>query len=97
MKGKSAQLSSRTPVQWTEEHHGVLHQLINTLTNPPVLAYPNFDLLFVVHTDASQQGLGVVLYQYPDGKLRVTPIVAELSLQLRGTTGSILAILSTLL
>lgn len=70
-KGKGAQLPSRTPVQWTEEHQRVLEQLIHMLSNPPVLAYPDFDLPFVLHTDASEQGLGAVLYQRQEGKLRV--------------------------
>lgn len=70
-KGKSAQLSSQTPVEWTQEHQSVLDRLINILSSPPVLAYPNFDLPFVLHTDASAEGLGVVLYKRQDGKLRV--------------------------
>lgn len=41
------------------------------LTHPPVLAYPNFDLPFVLHTNALEQGLGAVLYQQQGGKLRV--------------------------
>uniref|UniRef100_A0A672H4E2 Gypsy retrotransposon integrase-like protein 1 n=1 Tax=Salarias fasciatus TaxID=181472 RepID=A0A672H4E2_SALFA len=41
------------------------------LTNPPVLAYPDFELPFVLHTDASDKGLGAVLYQNQNGKLRV--------------------------
>lgn len=55
----------------TVEHQGILCQLINTLNNPPVLACPDFDLLFVVHIDASEQGLGAVLYQHQNRRLRV--------------------------
>lgn len=69
--GKGAQLSSRTPIQWTEEHQRSVNQLLNTLSNPPVQAYPDFDLPYVLHTDASEQGLGAVLYQRQAGKLWV--------------------------
>lgn len=41
------------------------------LTNPPILAYPDFDLPFVLHTDASNEGLGAVLYQRQGEKLHV--------------------------
>ena len=40
------------------------------LSSPPVLAYPNFDMPFILHTDATIQGLGAMLEQErPDGKL----------------------------
>lgn len=68
---KRPQLSSREPVDWTTEHQEALEQLVNLLTNPPVLAYPDFNQPFTVHTDASDQGLGAVLYQRQNGKLRV--------------------------
>lgn len=70
-KTKGPQLPSRTPVEWTSEHQQILECLINILTNPPVLAYPDFDHPFILHTDASQQGLGAVLYQNQGGKMRV--------------------------
>lgn len=57
----SGQLSSKTPVQWTSEHSAVVSNLVNMLTSPPILAYPDFELPFVLHTDASNEGLGAVL------------------------------------
>uniref|UniRef100_A0A3B1J7S5 ribonuclease H n=1 Tax=Astyanax mexicanus TaxID=7994 RepID=A0A3B1J7S5_ASTMX len=68
---RGAQLPSRTPIQWTEDHQQILERLINTLTNPPVLAYPDFRLPFTLHTDASEKGLGAVLYQRQEGRMRV--------------------------
>ena len=70
-KIKGVQQSSRTQVKWEEGHQQVLECLIDKLTQPPVLAYPDFSRPFTLHTDASQKGLGAVLYQNQDGKLRV--------------------------
>lgn len=53
-KGKGAQLASKTPIQWADEHQRALEHLIDRLSNPPVLASPDFDLPFVLHTDASE-------------------------------------------
>ncbi len=68
---KNVQLPSRTPIEWKEEHQRILCRLVEALTTPPVLAYPDFDLPFTLHTDASEQGLGAVLYQRQAGKMRV--------------------------
>lgn len=68
---KSPLQSSRTPVEWKEEHQQILGCLVDKLTEPPVLAYPDFDRPFTLHTDASQKGLGAVLYQNQDGRMRV--------------------------
>lgn len=50
---------------------GRLEMLTHPLTFPPVMAFPDFTKPFVLHTDASQEGLGALLYQEQDGKLRV--------------------------
>ncbi|KAL6486260.1 hypothetical protein MHYP_G00056520 [Metynnis hypsauchen] len=70
-KTKGPQLHSKRAINWTPVHQSALEQLISMLTSPPVLAYPDFDSPFVLHTDASEKGLGAVLYQHQDGKLRV--------------------------
>ena len=63
--------SSRNPVQWTSEHQRALESLIDQITSPPIVAYPEYDAPFIVHTDASQEGLGAVLYQEQQGTIRV--------------------------
>ncbi len=47
--------------------------LINILSmlSVSVLTYPNFDLPLVLHTNASEEDLGAVVYQYQEGKFRV--------------------------
>lgn len=55
----------------TGKSNTLVEKLVDILTHPPVLAYPNFDLPFILHTNASNEGLGAVLYQRQDDKLRV--------------------------
>lgn len=59
----SSQKPSRTPINWTQLHQSVLEQLIDCLSSPPILGYPDMTQPFVLHCDASQDGLGAVLYQ----------------------------------
>lgn len=62
---------SNTPIKWTQHHQQILEKLINFLVEPPILAFPDFSKPFILHTDASNQGLGAVLYQEQAGKMRV--------------------------
>ena len=68
---KNGQIPSKTPVQWTDKQQNSLETLIDHLTSPPIMAYPNFSQPYIVHTDASKEGLGAVLYQKQDGHSRV--------------------------
>ena len=62
---------SSRPVVWTEQHQKAVETLLDHPVSPPILGYPDFSKSFVLHTDASQEGLGAVLYQKQDGKMRV--------------------------
>ena len=65
------QFSSNQHIRWTEEHQERLNLLVDSVMQPGVMAYPDFKEPFVLHTDASADGLGAVLYQEQGGKLRV--------------------------
>lgn len=58
MKQKKGHLPSCTPIQWTNTHREALNQLVDALTEPPILGYPDFTQPFVLNCDASQIGLG---------------------------------------
>lgn len=64
-------LSSNTPIQWTQSHQEILNFLVNKLTTPPILGYPDLTQPFILHCDASQEGLGAVLYQRQRSQLVV--------------------------
>lgn len=71
VKGKHKGTPSHKPIIWTDKHQHTLERLIDCLVEPPILGFPDFNKSFILHTDASQQGLGAVLYQEQEGKLRV--------------------------
>ncbi len=58
-------------IVWTDTHQKVLDYLVDILTNPPVMAFLRFEDLFILHIDAAEEGLGGILYQRQEGKLRV--------------------------
>jgi hypothetical protein len=59
------------PWTWGNEEQQAFDQLSSILTEPPILGYADFSQPFELHTDASPQGLGAVLYQKQQGHKRV--------------------------
>ena len=53
-------------------------------TEPHILAYVDFKAPFVLHTDASGDGLGVVLYQVQDGQKRIIAYASRSFLKVKG-------------
>lgn len=68
---KTAQLDSRIKINWTNEHQQILNNIIDILKSPQVMSFPDFEKPFVMHCDASEMGLGAVLCQKQDDKLKV--------------------------
>lgn len=56
---------------WEKEQEDAFQEVKQLLTTPPILGFADYKLPFIVHTDASLQGLGSILYQVQDGKPRV--------------------------
>ena len=59
------------PFQWQECHQNAFEKLVDMCCEAPILAYADYTKPFTVHTDASLDGLGAVLYQCQEGKDRV--------------------------
>ena len=55
-------------VHWGPEQQETFETLQRFYTESPILAYVDFKAPFVLHTDASGDGLGAVLYQVQDGQ-----------------------------
>ena len=57
--------------RWTEECDVAFRRLKQSLTTAPTLSLPRDDGSYVLDTDASNSGLGVVLPQLQDGEEKV--------------------------
>ena len=56
---------------WQEQQQLAFDKLVGMCCEAPVLAYADYTKPFIVHTDASMEGLGAVLLQTQEGKDRV--------------------------
>ena len=48
-------------INWTKEHQNIIEDILSFLQSPEVMAFPDFTKPFILHCDASDQGLGAVL------------------------------------
>ncbi|KRY47195.1 Retrovirus-related Pol polyprotein from transposon 17.6 [Trichinella britovi] len=51
---------------WSNEAEEAFQRLKRALTTAPILAFPRFDIPFIIDTDASETGIGAVLSQKHD-------------------------------
>ena len=71
-KGKPASERQKPPEwKWEKAQQEAFETLKRCLSTPPVLAYADYDLPFILYTDASGKGLGAVLSQEQKGQERV--------------------------
>ena len=54
--------SKKKMIKWTEECQLAFNKLKELCTTTPILAYVDYKKEFQLHTDASELGLGAVLY-----------------------------------
>ena len=59
------------PFNWGPPQQKAFDQLKELCSTTPVLAFADYTKPFILHTDASMDGLGGVLYQEQDGRERV--------------------------
>ena len=65
-------------MEWTKQYEQAFSKLKEICSDTPILAYADYSKCFKVHSNASEQGLGAVLYQdQDDGTTRVIAHVSR--------------------
>ncbi len=64
----TSHLKRDVPFLWNDAHLYSFTTLKDALTHAPVLAFPDYKLLFIICTDASALCIGAVLMQTEEGK-----------------------------
>ena len=77
LKKTKEQKSSNEAILWSKDHVNIISAFIEELKSPKTMSYPGFKKPFIVHCDASEKGLGAVLYQEIDGKMKVISYASQ--------------------
>lgn len=63
--------------EWNDECENSFNKLKKALVSPPILAYPQLGIQFILDTDASDKAVGAVLSQNQDDKERVIAYMSK--------------------
>ena len=63
LENQSKRVAMKTLIHWSEAAQSAFEILKELCVNAPILAFPDYKLPFILHTDSSTEGLGAVLYQ----------------------------------
>ena len=77
LENQSKRAAKKSYIEWTDLANAAFDNLKTMCVSTPILAYPDYQLPFTLHTDSSTDGLGAVLYQKQDGKQRVIAYVSR--------------------
>lgn len=76
-KNGKRQLDSKKKITWNDDLQKLVEEVVEYVKSPNVIAYPDFSQPFIVHTDASQEGLGAALYQEQENKMRIISLASR--------------------
>ena len=71
LKDKDPKKGSKQLIERTVDHQSIMDKLLTCLTEPLILAYPDYSVPFILYTDVSSAGLGCGLFQEQDETIRV--------------------------
>ena len=57
LNDKDLKRGSKQLIEWTLDHESIIDKLLTWLTEPSILAYPDYSTSFNLHTDVSSAGL----------------------------------------
>ena len=63
LENQSKRSAKKTYIEWSDAADVAFEHLKAMCVSTPILAYPDYQLPFTLHTDSSTDGLGAVLYQ----------------------------------